>query len=335
MKSGVTVMPNFETTPRKALTELGGMHSHSFPPLPPLHRADSTMSPFSPSTVSAPSSGHKMNFEFNLEDHIKKTRQAAKYLRQICHSKKCDGTNCFSPLCYKTREILKHVYVCVEKQNCLIPGCQTTTRLLNHSETCHYSWYNLQACTTAQKDFCLLCTIAFSANTDTNRTPTKQPSYSYEDSEDYNDKPSLFPIIVSDEFMEFSRIPFQATQLMNIHPMLQSNSILFYSSPTHQRENELNTIPSPARPKTYSDSNFAVPNEPNKKQRSKSWAVPGYYPSGPPNVFPETILSDSPNGRSRSSSANTSFAGSSGISEKRHEIFSVQDNMEVEVADSK
>ena len=201
----------------------------------------------------------RLNFEFNLEDHIKKTRQAGRYLKQIIHSKDCSIVSCPHLHCARTKQILSHVQMCVTP-GCKIPGCQTTKRLLDHAKTCHNSWYKIHATTTAQRDFCLLCTIAHCE--ENHRQLHRQPSYSYEDTDVYqmNEKDAQLLPMISDEIIEFSRVPFQSFPVSGSPPCSLSADSQDIFSP---------------RAKTYSDSNFDVSmNEPNKKLRSKSWAVP-------------------------------------------------------------
>jgi hypothetical protein len=256
---------------------------------------------------------HKVCFELDLEDHIKKTRQAAKFLKQIIHAKKCmllDEANtvplsnipgsskmkCGFPSCQKTKEILKHVNICNDTF-CQLPGCQTTKKLLSHSETCSKSWYQLSGTTKAQKDFCLLCTIAHNSE-ETNPSSTTSSTYpasglnspkpSYEDtttSSSLEDQ-DLLPLI-QDEIRTFSRIPFQKTP----SPVNSNSSRSIFASGYHHLSltNPVNQSPlrgtrsplpgSPARGKTYSDSTLTGTLSParvtsegsNKKQRSKSW----------------------------------------------------------------
>lgn len=219
----------------------------------------------------------RLNYEFNLEDHIKKTRQAGKYLKQIIHAKDCPLPQCTFVNCLRTKQILLHVNEC-QSVYCQIPGCQTTKRLLDHSKTCENSWYKINGTTTAQQDFCLLCTIAcceennrqlhqlpIPSSSSSSTTPlTRQPSYSYEDTDTYNmnEKDATLLPMISDEIIEFSRVPFQSFP-----------SSLPHHNNNYNNNNNNASVFSP-RAKTYSDSNFEVSNEPNKKQRSKSWAVP-------------------------------------------------------------
>jgi hypothetical protein len=257
------------------------------------------------------SSGHKLSFEFNLEDHIKKTRQAGKYLKQINHSKYCSDPRCAYRLCLKTKEILKHVYICTNTtQNCPIPGCQTTKSLLHHSETSANSWYKLKGTeTTAQKDFCLICTIALIGNDEATKGPTSMISKDYEKNYFTQDDAAnnMFPFIISDEIIEFSRIPFQQDQLYHSQhgyhlfssPPNSTNDILqetaaatqaAHANISYLRKHAAGEF-SPSRNKTYSDSNFVVSTgelspsstaamaaaASSKKQRSKSWNTISYH----------------------------------------------------------
>lgn len=178
-----------------------------------------------------------LDFEFNLEDHIKKTRKAASYLKQVFHSQQCGG-KCASPHCRRILRVLQHVENCHTEQ-CVEPGCATTKKLLRHSMECQSSNspcstsflntptlnaskginnnnnnvsrnLNTHLATTPSNQFCLLCTIA---RTDTamEMAPAvarHEDAMDIEDEDDNGFERQFMPVI-SDEIIEFSRIPFQ------------------------------------------------------------------------------------------------------------------------------
>jgi hypothetical protein len=323
MQSGIALISEtYEPLPRISVDHFGPSSAALLASMPvvqppasltsltPTHRRISSPVVSNQKAVSLFQS-HKMCFELNLEDHIKKTRQAAKFLKQIIHAKKCmllDEANtvplsgipsstrmkCGFPSCQKTKEILKHVYICTDTF-CQLPGCQTTKKLLSHSETCSKSWYQLNGTTKAQKDFCLLCTIAHSSEENDPTIPSSynypaanlnSPKPSYEDtttSSSFEDQ-DLLPLI-QDEIRTFSRIPFQKTP----SPVQCTNSSftsgyhhLSLTKPVNQSPLRGTRSPlpgSPLRGKTYSDSSLSgstlsparASEGSNKKQRSKSW----------------------------------------------------------------
>jgi hypothetical protein len=191
-----------------------------------------------------PPTHRSLDFEFNLEDHIKKTRKAASYLKQVFHSQQCGG-KCASPLCRRILRVLQHTENC-ENEQCMEPGCATTKKLLRHSMECQSSNspcstsflntptlnlskgsnnngnnvsrnLNTHLATTPSNQFCLLCTIA-RTDTVTEMAPTNIASSRHEDAMDIEEDGDAhydngfdrqFMPIVSDEIIEFSRIPFQ------------------------------------------------------------------------------------------------------------------------------
>lgn len=184
-----------------------------------------------------PSQQHKLNLEFSLEDHIKKTRKAAAYLKQVLHSRACQGA-CGSQTCARTVLVLRHVASC-SSSVCGFGGCMTTMKLLEHTDDCG-------ARIRGGTHFCLLCTIATSDVQDANRLRT--PSYDLNNFIDTFEEGEFAPVI-NDEIIEFSRVPFQ-----------RSNPC----SPTH------------GRCKTYSESHVMLGFEPSsKKMRSKSLNIAG------------------------------------------------------------
>lgn len=267
---------------------------------------------------------HRLNFEFNLEDHIKKTRKAASYLRQVFHSQQCGG-QCSSAQCKRIVKVLFHIQGCNDAF-CAIGGCNTTKKLLRHSLECQSSscgngginapapapTSNSSSFTDTprtsvdstvsslsssgissalnlgspgslgrlgspqQQHFCLLCTLARS-DTLTPRTAAVLGGSSsfgsgmmmdidndiYSPSVGDDDDDLRFMPIISDEIIEFSKIPFQ------------------------RRSHAVHAL-SPARSKTYSDSLYMEPSnvhgsisgstapmspavdQPSKKFRSKS-----------------------------------------------------------------
>ena len=180
------------------------------------------------------SSASKLTFEFNLEDHIQKTRKAASYLKQLFHTQLCQGV-CMATTCIRVASLLRHVNQC-EQMECIQPGCNTTKSLLKHAKDC-----KAKNVMNPMKDgpFCLMCTIAGSSENGAPKTPCYEDSYDYR-SFDGDDRSRP---LVCDEMIEFSRVPFQS--LKSITP----------------------------RAKTYSDSDFVVQvhdDQPHKKVRSKS-----------------------------------------------------------------
>lgn len=254
-------------------------------------------------------SHHRSNFEFNLEDHIKKTRKAATYLKQILHSQQCGG-QCGSSLCRRIVGVLSHLDAC-EDDFCAVGGCSTTKRLLRHRRECtgvssgtptrshsnsvataSYSetprtsvdsgasssstaptvvapFSSLNLVGSPQRStphFCLLCTLA-KADTLTPRSSAIMQDAGYNASSIMmcatdevhspvagGEEDDRFMPVISDEIIEFSKIPFQ--QRSRVHAL------------------------SPMRSKTYSDSQYIDNNltsplspasqQPNKKFRSKS-----------------------------------------------------------------
>jgi hypothetical protein len=177
------------------------------------------------------SDNHKLSFEFNLEDHIQKTRKAAGYLKQLFHTEGCQGV-CMSTMCIRVATLLKHVHAC-ERLDCIQPGCNTTKSLLKHARECKAK--NIM---NPIKDgpFCLMCTIAGSSENDGSRSSSHEDSYDARTDNDDCCRP-----LVCDEMIEFSRVPFQS--MKSITP----------------------------RAKTFSDSDCVVQIEqPSKKARSKS-----------------------------------------------------------------
>lgn len=186
------------------------------------------------------SQAHKLNFEFSLEDHIKKMRKAAAYLKQLNHSKTCGGA-CGGQYCGRIVQIIGHVSSCA-MQICPFPGCMTTKRLVEHSNQCG-TGNSTSVRTTGT--FCLLCTIAASDSQDNIRDRTA----SCEVTKDMDVDDGYAPLI-HDEIIEFSRVPFQA----------------FSESPEGF-----------SRQKTYSESHVLLAlDQPSKKQkiRSKSLNIP-------------------------------------------------------------
>lgn len=177
-------------------------------------------------------SNHKLTFEFNLEDHIQKTRKAAGFLKQLFHTQSCHGI-CMATTCIRVATLLKHVQGC-ENMECIHPGCNTTKSLLKHARECKAK--NIM---NPIKDgpFCLMCTIAGTSENGVPKSPCYEDSC---DSRSFDNDDRCRPL-VCDEMIEFSRVPFQS--MKSITP----------------------------RAKTFSDSDFVVQVEqPSKKARSKS-----------------------------------------------------------------
>eukprot|EP01033_Poteriospumella_lacustris_P009425 gene9425-6753_t len=220
---------------------------------------------------------HRSNFEFNLEDHIKKTRKAATYLKQMLHSQQCGG--------HTTKRLLRHRRECT--------GVSSGTPSRSHSNslatTASYSetprtsvdsgasssstaptvvapFSSLNLVGSPQRTtphFCLLCTLA-KADTLTPRSSAIMHDAGYNTSSIMmcatdevhspvagGEEDDRFMPVISDEIIEFSKIPFQ--QRSRVHTL------------------------SPMRSKTYSDSQYLDTNplspasqQPNKKFRSKS-----------------------------------------------------------------
>lgn len=256
----------------------------------------------------ASSQNHRLNFEFNLEDHIKKTRKAATYLKQILHSQQCGG-HCGSTMCRRVCLVLSHLEVC-EDDFCAVAGCSTTKRLVRHRMECtgvtsssptrsHSNSVNSNSTSNSYSDtprtsvestvstlsappvinplsspqairsphFCLLCVLA-KADSLTPRSNAIIQDAGFSASSimmcatDEIHSPSTgeddrFMPVISDEIIEFSKIPFQ--QRHRVHHL------------------------SPMRSKTYSDSSqylndkigtnspiSPMSSQPNKKLRSKS-----------------------------------------------------------------
>lgn len=279
-----------------------------------------------------PPSHHRLNFEFNLEDHIKKTRKAAAYLKQVLHSQQCGG-HCSSIQCRRISRILLHLEGCLNEQ-CLEPGCVTTKKLLRHSMECQHAnsasvgstagyldtprtsvdstgssslssslsstsvpllQLNIGGFTRSPQQssahFCLLCTIA-KADTLTprmagllehGRSPSRS-SFSEENSSAYLEEESeedlRFMPVISDEIIEFSKIPFCRPRTRSMHPL------------------------SPQRSKTYSDSlclesGLTAPSspglqQPSKKQRSKSLNAASPSPLPLPPLQAESSTTGAP-----------------------------------------
>lgn len=178
-------------------------------------------------------SSSKLTFEFNLEDHIQKTRKAASYLKQLFHTQLCQGV-CMATTCIRVASLLKHVNNC-DNMECIQPGCNTTKSLLKHAKDC-----KAKNVMNPIKDgpFCLMCTIAGSDH-GIPKTPCYEDSY---DMRSFDGDERSRPL-VCDEMIEFSRVPFQS--MKSITP----------------------------RAKTFSDSDFVVQvqvDQPHKKVRSKS-----------------------------------------------------------------
>lgn len=184
------------------------------------------------------STHRSLDFEFNLEDHIKKTRKAATYLKQVFHSQQCGGT-CASPHCRRIHRLLRHIENECQTEQCAEPGCVTTKKLLRHSmecqscnSPCSTSFLNTPTlnaskgssnnnvsrnlnthlATTPSNQFCLLCTIA-RTDTAAEMAPAIARLEDAMDIEDEDDDAHgfdrQFMPIISDEIIEFSRIPFQ------------------------------------------------------------------------------------------------------------------------------
>ncbi len=185
----------------------------------------------SPVQKSKNAVSHRMSFEFNLEDHIQKTRKAAGYLKQIFHTQDCQGS-CMAVTCTRIATLLVHVNGCQTMQ-CINPGCNTTKALLKHAREC-----NAKNIMNPIKDgpFCLMCTIAGSSD-----GVVQAPNCELNcDSEtDERCRP-----LVCDEMMEFSRVPFQSLK------SLTSRAKTFSDSEFVVTANQV--------------------NQPNKKARSKS-----------------------------------------------------------------
>jgi hypothetical protein len=188
-----------------------------------------------PLTYCIPSQVHRLTFEFSLEDHIKKTRKAAAYLKQLLHSRECMGC-CNAQSCMRTTLILRHVLAC-STNGCSVSGCLTTKALLEHESQCG----NLGGATSATLGhFCLLCTIA---TVQCNRN--RLPSYDSNNFISFGQEDRFAPLI-NDEIIEFSKVPFQQR------------------SPSHEHDHT-------GRSKTYSESHVLLAlDQPSKKMRGKS-----------------------------------------------------------------
>lgn len=233
---------------------------------------------------------HNLTFEFNLEDHVKRTRKAANYLKQIYHSRDCNG-KCQSIACRKVSTILPHVTECKES-NCSVPGCNTTKSLLLHSQECSNSPFSTKAAATAaivsttSNQVCLLCTIALSGYS----SVPQITSFSTDNIDHYNntavssEDDIIYEPLIHDEIISYNRIPFQEFSSRESSPLKTPVEI---SSHLNIREDEAidRFVP---RAKTFSDSDFVVSSavsahgtnaivhemQPMKKMRSKSLNVP-------------------------------------------------------------
>lgn len=243
---------------------------------------------------------HRINFEFNLEDHVKKTRKAAKYLKQIYHSRDCGG-NCHDATCKKVSVVLRHSLHCITS-NCPIPGCITTKSLLQHSQECCHSPFAKKIntitpspVTPKPSDQCMLCTIALSGYMKSQFTSF---STDHIDAQgiDMNltteEDGGRFQPLIHDEIRNYNRVPFQ--EFNTYHTMKYHNSIIHpqqQQEPTYTKNQEeedllLHHVP---RAKTFSDSDFVTTptsslsglssntiihdSQPMKKARSKSMSV--------------------------------------------------------------
>lgn len=248
--------PN-ETPRARSFTE----HALAYKSPESLFVASSAVPPSTPviaSTAAHHSTNHRLTFEFNLEDHIKKTRKAAAYMKQLHHTQSCGGI-CMAPYCMRLVSLLKHVQVCGDVQ-CMQPGCQTTKTLLDHAKKCRgrhgilaLNNNNYKSMMNHKDDFCLMCTIAFTNENGEGKTPSFEDNHYYDQRKfDTVDDARSCPLIC-DEIIDCNRVPFQS-----------------FMSHT------------PSRCKTYSDSDFVVQQlhqqqyqhsqvtPPNKKLRSKS-----------------------------------------------------------------
>lgn len=204
---------------------------------------------------------HRLNFEFSLEDYIKKTKKAANFLKLLLHCQKCDGS-CSSISCYRTMDIMRHANQCYSV-NCVHQGCTTTKKLLFHHRECclgknpidsfsippsafsgsqtnnisvdstsssssssstsiigQYNFLRAVSVNTTSNNmpthFCLLCTLA--TNENNARSGSRQPStdsegvysFHFERYIENSEEDHRFAPLISDEIIEFSRVPFQS-----------------------------------------------------------------------------------------------------------------------------
>ncbi|RYG97740.1 hypothetical protein EON65_52405 [archaeon] len=140
--------------------------------------------------TTASQTHHRLTLEFSLEDHIKKTRKAASYLRQLVHTKSCQGV-CQQAACLRVLDILNHANAC-SNMACLFPGCNTTKTLVQHMNTCTS---NTPSCVR----ICLLCSIA--------KTPRNLPAQNNNYKHTYIECDGT--VMVYDEMIEVSKVPFQ------------------------------------------------------------------------------------------------------------------------------
>jgi hypothetical protein len=236
----------------------------------------------------------RLDVEFNIEDHIKKTRKAAMYLKQVIHAQQCGG-NCNSNQCRRIVQVLQHITNCIRGEHCLEPGCSTTKRLLNHCAECSHasprstsfilddaprsqansvdsgidsirtqyltSLLNnaVASAKTTTDGFCLLC--SFARSDPKNLSPSHQ-FYPRSNNESITGNTCMelleddrFMPVISDEIIEFSKIPFQRPSAWQ-----ESHCSRFHT-----------------RNKTYSDSLYYESGEEQQQQQPKM-AAPSMQP---------------------------------------------------------
>lgn len=281
----------------------------------------------------------RLSFEFSLEDHVKRTRKAASYLKQIYHSRDCHG-QCQSPACKKVSIILSHVIQC-STPNCTIPGCNTTKSLLLHSQECCHSPFasashrnnnnncnnntnnnytiptttSLTTSSPTSSSICLLCTIALSGY-------ATIKSFSTDDivgNNNEEDVPLLYQPLIHDEIISYNRIPFQEliagfspTSSPDKTPPLTMNKTHQNNNNTNNMQMEVEDIEQPfvPRAKTFSDSDFILASS---SSSSSSYTTASLLSSSSSTNNTETaaiILHDSqPAKKMRSKSLNVPYSG--------------------------
>jgi hypothetical protein len=151
--------------------------------------------------------------EYNVENHIQKSRSAGNYLKQLLHSQDCQGM-CMSPKCIRITSILKHTAHC-QQLPCSHPGCDTTKTLLKHSRECVKSL--------SKGDLCLICLIAKATENRPHLGLAKTTDLSHYSTEDPTD------LLIFDEMIE-TRVPFQPSPTLNPRSKTFSDSDCVLSS---------------------------------------------------------------------------------------------------------
>ena len=141
----------------------------------------------------------KIDIERKYLLQFDRLKKAASYLKQINHSKVCQG-KCESDACVQTVTILNHVSECTQ-DFCNVSGCRTTKKLLNHyNACCEKSDDKLK-----ENSFCLICSLVVSSPSPQNtQRKTLSPSKGDYEVKEVDEFPSS-----TDYLSCINKIPFQ------------------------------------------------------------------------------------------------------------------------------